>query len=102
MGKFIYDSMVKVDFEDRLLAHLQLVIGAKLRRGEYFSFTWTGASSGGIGRTSVWMAPSIPIEFEYFGGRAPKLNPAWVQVLAKSANSAAGLTILPEPPDPGV
>ena len=34
MGKFIYEGTVKVDFDDRLLAHLMVVISAKLRRGE--------------------------------------------------------------------
>ncbi len=100
MGTLTYNSKLTVSLDDRVLAHLQAVMWSKLRRGEYFSFTWTGAASGGIGRTSVWMAPSIPVEIEFFGGRAPKLNPAWIQVLAKSANSAGGLTILPEPSNP--
>ena len=52
MGKFIYDSMVKVDFEGRLLAHLQLVIGAKLRRGESFHFTWKDDTDGPTLRTT--------------------------------------------------
>ena len=34
MGKFIYEGGVRNDFEDRLLAHLQVVVGNKLRRGE--------------------------------------------------------------------
>ena len=34
MGKLTYDSTMTVDFDDRVLAHLQLVIGAKLRRAE--------------------------------------------------------------------
>jgi hypothetical protein len=34
MGAFNYDSTLKVDFDDRVLAHIQIVIGAKLRRGE--------------------------------------------------------------------
>jgi hypothetical protein len=28
MGKLTYDSYLTVDFDDRVLAHLQLVIGA--------------------------------------------------------------------------
>ena len=36
MGKLTYDSTLTVDFDDRVLAHLQLVIGAKLRRAESF------------------------------------------------------------------
>ena len=59
MGKFIYDAIVKVDFEDRLLAHLQLVIGAKMRRGESFHFTWKDDPSIGDGRTTVWIHPRV-------------------------------------------
>ncbi|KTS55178.1 ATP-dependent DNA ligase, partial [Microbacterium testaceum] len=40
MGKFIYEGGVRNEFEDRLLAHLQVVIGNKLRRGEPFYFVW--------------------------------------------------------------
>lgn len=39
MGKFIYNGSVRVEIEDRTLAHLQAVIGRKLRRGEGFHFT---------------------------------------------------------------
>ncbi|GAA1966056.1 ATP-dependent DNA ligase [Agromyces allii] len=102
MGTLTYDSKLVVSFDDRVLAHLQTVIWAKLRRGEPFAFTWTeSASTSGFGRTSVWLSPSIPVAFEYFGGRAPRLNPAWVQAMNRSANSAGGLTVVPEPTDSG-
>jgi hypothetical protein len=100
MGTLTYDSKLAVSFDDRVLAHLQLVIWAKLRRGERFPFTWSEASRGTFGRSSVWLSPGIPVAFEYFGSRSPRINPAWVSALTKSANSAAGLTIVPEPPDP--
>ncbi|WP_157426738.1 ATP-dependent DNA ligase [Agromyces salentinus] len=100
MGTLTYDSKLVVSFDDRVLAHLQSVIWAKLRRGEYFAFTWTESSSSGFGRTSVWISPSIPLAFEYFGGRPPRLNGAWVQALTKAANSASGLILVPEPADP--
>jgi len=99
MGTLTYDSKLVVQFDDRVLAHLQAVIWSKLRRGENFSFTWTDGS-GTFGRSSIWLSPTIPLAFEYFGGRPPKLNTAWTEVLTKLANSASGLTIVPEPPDP--
>jgi hypothetical protein len=40
MGKFVYSDTVKVEIEDRALAHLHVVIGTKLRRGEPFYFSW--------------------------------------------------------------
>ncbi|QTV80995.1 ATP-dependent DNA ligase [Microbacterium sp. NIBRBAC000506063] len=99
MGKFIYDGRVKVDFEDRLLAHLQLVIGTKLRRGETFFFAWRDDASVGDGRTSVWMTPQCPLVFKYYGSRQPSINLAWVDALAHTANSPTGLYIVPEPPE---
>lgn len=39
MGKLYYDSTLNTDIDDRTLAHLQVVIGAKLRRGESFYFS---------------------------------------------------------------
>lgn len=100
MGKFIYDGTVKVDFEDRLLAHLQLVIGAKVRRGESFHFSWRDDPSVGDGRTIVWITPHAPIVYKFFGSRLPQINRAWVEALTAAANSPAGLHVVPEPPEP--
>lgn len=52
MGKFTYETTTKVDFDDRILAHLQLVITTKLRRSEAFTFTWKDDASIGDGRTT--------------------------------------------------
>ncbi len=100
MGTLTYDSKLTVAIDDRILAHLQVVIWGKLRRGEQFSFTWTDPDRSGMGRTSVWLSPNISLAFEYFGGRQPRLNPAWLEALAKSANSPAGLSIVDEPEPP--
>ncbi|MHC2999899.1 DUF7882 family protein [Microbacterium sp. HJ5] len=100
MGTLTYDSKVAVSIDDRVLAHLQVVIWGKLRRGEQFPFTWTDPMRSGMGRTSVWLSPHVPLTFEYFGSRQPRLNTAWVEALTKSANSPAGLSIVPEPDDP--
>jgi hypothetical protein len=97
MGKFIYDGIVKVDFEDRLLAHLQTVIGAKIRRGESFHFTWKDDTSIGNGRTTVWMHPRVSLVYKFYGSRRPSLNRAWIEALMYNANSVAGLYVVPEP-----
>jgi hypothetical protein len=39
--------------------------------------------------------------FGYFGGRPAKINRAWLEALMRTANSPAGLQIVPEPPDEG-
>jgi hypothetical protein len=97
MGKFQYDGIATVDFEDRLLAHLQMVIGAKLRRGESFPFTWKDDASMGEGRTTVWVHPRANITYKFYGSRPPAINRAWVEALMYMANSNTGLYVVPEP-----
>ena len=99
MGKFIYEGSVTVDLDDRVLAHVQVVIGQKLRRGEAFHFTWREDPSLGDGRTSVWLHPSAALVYKYFGSRQPNLNRAWLEALTYPANSTSGLHIVPEPPE---
>ncbi len=97
MGKFIYEGGPKVEIEDRALTHIQLVITAKLRRGEPFGFTWRDDASLGGGRTTVWIHAGSSIVFKYHGSRQPNINRAWVDALAFTANSPSGLYLAPEP-----
>jgi len=98
MGKLIYGSQdSEYEFDDRLLAHLRVVIVTKLRRRESFTFTWDYPASNGSGRMSIWMDPSIPLQFRFFGGREPSLNRAWIEALSAVAASTMGLIPLPEP-----
>lgn len=98
MGKFIYGTpSVSIDFDDRVLAHLKAVIVAKLRRNESFTFSWEYEASSGSGHTSVWLNPAIPVQFDFLGSRAPRLNKAWLEELIQLANSPAGLRVTPEP-----
>jgi hypothetical protein len=97
MGSFHYSLGLSADFDDRLLAHLQLVLGAKLRRGESFYFTWNEDHLDGHGRTTIWLHPALPIAFQYLGSRSVMLNKEWLEVLSTSANSSSGLHVLPEP-----
>ncbi|MFF8187639.1 ATP-dependent DNA ligase [Microbacterium sp. NPDC016588] len=102
MGKFIYDGNIKVDFEDRLLAHLQAVIMAKVRRGESFPFTWKDDISIGGGRTTVYIHPNVSMVFKYHGSRNPQLSSTWLHALTYNANSGRGLYVIPEPDDVAV
>lgn len=100
MGRFIYDGDAATEIEDRALNHLQLVITAKLRRGEPFLFTWQDDLSVGGGRTSVWVHAGSSIVYKYFGSRQPAINRAWIEALAAAASSPLGLYVVPEPPEP--
>ncbi|RFA09785.1 hypothetical protein B7R54_11650 [Subtercola boreus] len=97
MGTLTYGSSGTVlQFDDRLLAHLQAVIMAKLRRDEKFGLT---CSHDAGGYTSVWLHPSIPLVFTFDTVDRPQLNRPWVELLMQSANSGSGLSMIPEPRD---
>ena len=97
MGKLIYNSQGhSFDVEDRALAHLRVVFMNKLRRGESFMFQHA-AGDGSGGSRSLWVHPSIPLVFHFYGSRQPALNRRWVEVLMLEAGSPNGLGMLPEP-----
>lgn len=101
MGKFIYGQpSLTVEFDDRILAHLKVVIATKLRRGESFLFNWEPADEADASLCSVWLDQAIPLQFEFFGNREPRLNRAWLEDLMRTANSNSGLRVLPEPAEP--
>jgi len=98
MGKLLYGApATELEIDDRLLAHLKLVIVAKLRRNEGFMLLWEHSPAEGSGRESLWMHPSIPLQFHFLGSKRPALNTEWLDVLMASANTADGLRITPEP-----
>lgn len=83
--------------EDRALTHIQLVITAKLRRGEPFPFTWREDASIGGGRTTVWVHAGSSLVFKFRSSGHPSLNRAWIDALAFAANAPFGLYLTPEP-----
>jgi hypothetical protein len=102
MGQFIYGNpSVAVDFDDRVLAHLKVVVLAKVRRGESFTFSWEYTAAAGSGHSSIWIHPTIPLQFNFLGNREPRLNRAWVEELMQLANTPAGLRLTPEPLEAG-
>lgn len=101
MGRFIYEDNAKVEIEDRALTHLQMVISAKLRRGEPFPFSWREDASVGGGRTTVWVSATSALVFKYYGSRPPSINRAWIEALAFTASSPSGLYLVPEPAETG-
>lgn len=97
MGRFVYEDAVRAEFEDRLLLHVQIVIGTKLRRSEPFFFSWKEDVSVGSGRTTVWIHPRAALVFTFHGSRTPAVSREWLDELMRSANSLGGLQIVPEP-----
>ena len=102
MGRLIYENSVRLDLDDRTLAHLVVVISDKLRRAESFPLSWRNDPSTGDGRTTIWVHPASTLVFEFSGSRRPALNRTWLEALAIVANTPEGLHIVPEPADQGV
>jgi len=98
MGKLVYGSQAaELEFDDRALFHVQIVIANKLRRGESFMLSWKNDPSLGEGRSTVWIDRAIPLHFKFHGSKVPTVNPAWLERLTESANSPAGLVMMAEP-----
>ena len=98
MGTLYYgDARTPIEIDDRALAHVKFVILAKLRRNEGFGFSWVKGLGDGSGRSTVWLSPSIPIQFEFNGNRAPTLNRAWLEALTQQAATSGGLSVVAEP-----
>ena len=103
MGYLLYGRPAEeIEIDDRALAHLKIVILSKLRRGETFAFSFQYDVLDGSGRSTIWLHPSIPLQFKFFGSRQPAINHSWLEALVLAANSVDGLRILPEPEVPAV
>lgn len=94
MGRLLLDNGVRLDTDDRTLAHLHRAMLQKLRRGESFHLTWRDDDAIGDGRTTVWITPHTSIVCK-LSGPVGALDPAWVEELVVAANSVGGLTPAP-------
>jgi hypothetical protein len=97
MGRLTYDSTNVIEFDDRLLMHLQVVIGRKIRFHQSFYFSWRNDPKAGDGRCTIWINPRMPLHFKYTTSRVPPLNKEWLDLLTASANSPEGLQLIAEP-----
>jgi len=97
MGTMYYGgSATPIHVEDRMLAHLKVVIATKLRRGESFTVSWRHPHDQPRGRTTLWLHPSIPLRFVFDEPEPPTLSRTWIEELADSANSSGGITLVSE------
>lgn len=105
MGSMIYGIAPAIEIEDRALRHVQAVVIAKLRRNESFSFNWDNepdvdgdeATPKPGQHGSIWVSKSSMLYFSYDTPRTDALNPAWLEVLTRTAGTPGGLRVLPEP-----
>ena len=97
MGKLVYAETWEIPFDDRTLAHLQIVVGTKLRRQEGFFFSWDDGVEHGGGRGAIWIDHGVPLQFRYEHDRMPQISREWLEQLTASSNSPQGLTLTDEP-----
>jgi hypothetical protein len=97
MGSLHYGTPpATFEIDDRTLAHVELVVLAKLRRNESFAFSFDGAKGG---RETIWVNPSATLRFE-FGQIVTEISREWLDELMDSANTTTGLKLVPEPEKP--
>lgn len=96
MCALIYGPGPVYDMDDRTLAHVKLAVVAKLRRQESFLLSWPNSVDQGSGRVSLWMSPTMSLQFQFAGSRPPAINRAWVLAMLDSSHSDRGVLIEPE------
>jgi hypothetical protein len=96
MGFLVYNGGSEFSFADRTLAHLKIAIAAKLRLKEGFLLSWRIPPEDGGGRVSLWLSPSIPLEFIFTEPTPPPLNRRWLEALARSSHGPRGMVVLDE------
>ncbi len=99
MGTLYYGNHGEpIEIPERLLTHLKMVMTAKLRRKERFTFSWVSRDgAGGGSRGTLWCDPSIPMRFVFDSPEAEALDPNLLRELADAANSVRGLVVELEP-----
>jgi hypothetical protein len=92
MGALLYDG-ARIEFDDRTLAHLQIVIVGHIRRRESVLVGWLDALGDGDGRTAVWINAALPVRFEFSDARLPEIDREWIARLNTGAGSRTGLMV---------
>lgn len=93
MAQFLYGSPPEpFELNDRTLAHVEIVVLAKLRRQEAFAFRLERADGG---HSTLWIGTNSTLQFRFDRGEQ-EINRTWLEALIDSANSPAGLRIVTE------
>ena len=93
MAQLLYGSPpTAFEVDDRTLAHVEVVVMAKLRRNESFAYSIEQSEQA---RTTIWIGVHSDLQFVYDQPR-PAINREWLERLVDSANSTQGLRVMPE------
>lgn len=91
MGRLIYRDRASFDIDDRLLAHLRIVIMNKLRRNEGFMLQLP--VNEGVRQASLWIHASNALVLQFYGGREPAIDRDLVDQMMHDASGSDGLTL---------
>lgn len=101
MGHLTYGALQRmIVVEDRLLAHIEVVVLSRLRRNNAFAMRWTQTGEQG-GRRTIWIHQSTDLYFEYDEAQQPELDRELLDQLAKAADSNAGINLHSDATDAG-
>ncbi|WP_234407242.1 hypothetical protein [Microterricola viridarii] len=76
---------------------MKSVVVTKLRRQESFTLSCIENRGEQNHRISLWIHPSIPLEFEFDDSDRPELNRSWLNEMMVSTNGSGDLRVDPEP-----
>lgn len=94
MAKLFYGTTTEpIQIDDRLLAHVKVVVATKLRRGESFTLSWVHGPDQPVGRSTIWLQPSIPLRFVFDSEQPEALDQNLLKRMANDANSSRGLSL---------
>lgn len=90
MGRLTYSNNSQFNLDDRVLAHLRVVIMNKLRRNEPFMLQLPHESTGHI---SIWIHAAGPLAMQFYGGRHPRIEQDLIEKMMAEASGPDGLTL---------
>lgn len=97
MGYLYYGEAAEpIRIEDRMLAHLKVVLATKLRRNESFTLSWQHREGEQAGRSTLWLHPSISLRFVFDEAEEIVLSQNWLAELSMSASSSGGIRLTDE------
>ncbi|WP_208007510.1 ATP-dependent DNA ligase [Labedella endophytica] len=91
MGALTYGTR-EIPVEDRLLAHLSVVMTQKLRRREGFLLTLPSGDRR-LHAESFWISANSDLSFSYSGNRIPSFNQDWLEKMMNESFSSQGLDL---------
>jgi hypothetical protein len=91
------DGWMTIQLDDDLLAHVALVVFAKLRRNEPLLVSWTDPAGS---PTQAWLHPNSTVVARHTAGADTTIDRRRAERMMIAANSTHGLRLSPEALEP--